>query len=83
MPWLNGSLFQFCANAAIYPRFLFWVCFNSHRGNNRPYTLPDELSHIVRVNVNVILRGYPGTYPSPRDQNNLEAWILIGQASVE
>ena len=51
--------FQFCAYAAIYPRL---GCY-SHSGNNIPYTLPDELSHRVRVNVNVILWGYPEHIP--------------------
>jgi hypothetical protein len=57
------SGFQFCANAAIHPRFLVWVGFNSHSGNNIAYTLPDELSHRVRVYIKVILRGYPEHIP--------------------
>jgi hypothetical protein len=76
----NHTLFVFNHNAAIYPRLLVWVGFNSHSGNNIPYTFPDELSHRVRVYVNVIVRGYPEHIP---DQNNLETWIPIGQTSVE
>ena len=56
---------KFCSNAAIYPRFLVWLGFNSHSWNNIPYTLPDELSHCVSVYVNVILRGYPEHIPVP------------------
>ena len=73
----RGSHFQFCTNAAIYPRFLIWVGFNSHRGNSIRYTLPDER---VRVHVDVV---QPGTYPSPRDQNSLEVWNPIVPTSVE
>jgi hypothetical protein len=38
----DGSRFQFCANAAIYPRFLVKVGFNNHSGYNISYTLPDK-----------------------------------------
>ncbi|XP_064789843.1 ADP-ribosylation factor-like protein 3 isoform X1 [Oncorhynchus masou masou] len=31
----------------------------------------------------ILIWRLPGTYPSSRDQNNLEAWIPIGQTSVE
>ncbi|CDQ91264.1 unnamed protein product, partial [Oncorhynchus mykiss] len=31
---------------ALYPQFLVCVGFNSHRGYNITYTLPDELSHV-------------------------------------
>ena len=78
----DGSRFQFYANAAIYARFLVRVGFNSHSGYNICYTLPDKLSHHIRVFVCCSQR-LPGTFPSPRDQNNLEAWIPIGQTSVE
>jgi hypothetical protein len=59
----GGSHFQFCTNSAIYPRFLIWVGFNSHSGNNIRYTLPDELSHRDSVYVDVILRGFPEYIP--------------------
>jgi hypothetical protein len=73
--------FQFCTNAAIYPRLR--VGFNSHSGYNISYTLPNKLSQRLCVYVNIILGSYPGTYPSSRDQNNLEERIPIGQTSVE
>jgi hypothetical protein len=41
-----------------------------------------KLTHQVRVPIDVVMR-LTGTYPSPRDQNILEAWIPIGQTSVE
>jgi hypothetical protein len=44
------------------------------------YTLPYKLTHRISVSVNIILSGYPEH--SPRDKNNLEAWIPIGQTSV-
>ena len=77
----DGLRFKFCVNAAIYPRFLVRVGFNSHSGYNISH-LPDELSPRNCVFVNVILR-LAGTFPSPRDENNLEALILIGQTSFE
>ena len=79
----SGLRFQFCVNVAIYPRFLVRVGFNRHRGNNIPNTLNDELSHRVCVYVKCYSQRLPGTFPSLRDQNNLEAWILIGLTSVE
>ena len=63
LSWLNAvTRTQFCAYAAIYPRFLVWVGLNSHSGYNISYTLPDELSHRIRV-LDVILRGYPECIP--------------------
>ena len=59
----NILRFQFCTNAAIYPRFLFWLGFNSHCGYNISYTLPNELSHRISVFVNIILRGYAEHIP--------------------
>ena len=67
----SGTRFQFCTKAAIYPWFLGRVGFKSHSGTNFSYTLP---YYYLRL---------PGTYPSLRDENNLEAWIPIGQTSVE
>jgi hypothetical protein len=47
----GGLRFQFCQNAAI-DGFWYGLVFNSHSGNNIPYTLSDELY------VNVFLRVY-------------------------
>jgi hypothetical protein len=59
----------------------------SHSGNHIPYTLPDELSHHVRVHVNVILIGNPEHIPvrviKTRGLGHVEAWISIVQTSVE
>ena len=59
----GGLCFQFCANTAVYPRFLVGVGFNSHSGYNISYTLPDKLSHRIRAFVDVILGGYPEPIP--------------------
>jgi hypothetical protein len=59
----SASRFQFSANAAIYLWFLVLVGFNSHSGNDIPYTLPDELSHCVIVYINDIIQGYTEHIP--------------------
>ena len=72
--------FSFGVNATTYPQFLVKVGFNCHGGYYISYTLPYELSHRMSLDH---FRKLPGTYPSPRDHNNPEAWIPIGQTSVE
>ena len=72
LPWLNAVVRAFSFVRMLPSIRCFWFGLS---------TLPDELRH-SRVFVNVILR-LPGTFHSPRDQNNLDAWILIGQTSVE
>ena len=41
----SGSRFQFHANAAINPRFLFWECINSCCGYVIANELANELTH--------------------------------------
>ena len=77
-----GLHFQFCLNTAIHLQFLVRVGFNSHSGYNISNALPYKLTHRVSVQIDVVL-WLTRTYPSLRDQNNLEAWIPIGQTSVE
>ena len=78
----GGSCLQFCANAAIYPRFLVREGFNSHRGYNITDALANKLSRRVSVYMSMLLSGLPRTYPSPRDRSTLESWNPIGQTSA-
>ena len=78
----SGSRFQFCVNAAINPWFLVRKGFNTHSGQDISYALANKLTHRVSVYINVIVLRLSGTYPSPRDQSNLEARNPIGQTSV-
>ena len=48
LTWLNAvvRIFSFAQMLPLI-QCLVWVGFNSHRGYNILYTLPDELSHCV------------------------------------
>ena len=70
MQWLNEVVCTF-SFAGIFPRFLVWVRFNRHNGNNIcQYTSWWTQSACPCKHKCYSLR-LPGTYPSPRDQNNL------------
>jgi hypothetical protein len=59
----GGLRFQFCANAAINPRFLVREGFNGHRGCDISDALANKLSHQVSVYINVSVLGYPEHIP--------------------
>ena len=44
---ISGSRFQFCAKAAINPRFLVGEGFNSHRGYNITDALANKLAYQI------------------------------------
>jgi hypothetical protein len=54
------------------------MCFSFKNKDisKRPQLLNDSVRQCY-------FRRLPRTYPSPRDQNNLKAWIPVGQISVE
>jgi hypothetical protein len=60
MRWFVLSVLRECYHFATV---FGWVGFNTHSGNNIPYTLPDELHHCICVYVNVIFSGYPEHFP--------------------
>ena len=64
----GGSGFQFCENAAIYPRFLVRVGLIVTVDTTYPIN-----SVPVSVYTPILPSVLLGTYPRPRDQNNLEA----------
>ena len=51
----SGSHFQFCANAAINPRFLVGEGFNSHCGYHITDALANKLAHQISVYINVVV----------------------------
>ena len=59
------------ANAAINPWFLVGEGVNIRRG----YNITDALAYKLALRLS-------GTYPSPHDRSNLEAWNPIGRTSV-
>jgi hypothetical protein len=59
----SGSLFQFCANAAINPQFLVGEGFNRLRGYNITDALANKLAHRISVDINVVLQCYPEHIP--------------------
>jgi hypothetical protein len=67
-------------NAAIYPWFLVWVCFNRHCRNNILYALPNEPGDRVSIFVDVIPRRGPEHIPVRSDQNSAPFCRLVSPA---
>ena len=76
----GGSRFKFCVNAAINPLFLVREGFNCHSGYISDALANRSPSQRIHQCCCMTLSG---SYPSPCDRRNLEAWNLIGQTSIE
>ena len=74
----SGSHFQFCANAAINPRFLMGKVLIDTVDTTSPMHLLINSTLNQRIH-QCYCPMLCGTYPSPRDRSNLETWSQIGR----